>query len=118
VPTAGGTGGPLQMMFAPIFGVHTFDLSAQAVAMISFPSGMPVGAVFLLAAAPGPFKASPEIPRAPGVAPVLHNLRVGFPPRPQVPGWERSWSSSTGLTCLIYPIVPLRNRLAAVIIKD
>jgi len=49
--SAGHNGGPLQMMFAPIFGVHTFDLSGQAVAMISFPSGMPVGAVFPLAAA-------------------------------------------------------------------
>jgi hypothetical protein len=51
VKSAGHNGGPLQMMFAPIFGVHTFNLSAQAVAMISFPSGMPVGAVFPLAAA-------------------------------------------------------------------
>ena len=50
--SAGGTGGPIQMMFAPIFGVHTFDLSAQAVAMISFPRGMPIGAVFPLAATP------------------------------------------------------------------
>jgi Flp pilus assembly protein TadG len=49
--SAGQNGGPLQMMFAPIFGVQTFDLSGQAVAMISFPSGMPVGAVFPLAAA-------------------------------------------------------------------
>ena len=45
---AGGTGGPLQMMFARIFGVHTSDLPAQAVAMISFPGGMPIGAVFPL----------------------------------------------------------------------
>jgi hypothetical protein len=50
IKSAGLNGGPIQMMFAPIFGVHTFDLSAQAVAMISFPSGMPVAAVFPLAA--------------------------------------------------------------------
>ena len=56
VKSAGHNGGPLQMMFAPIFGVHTFDLSAQAVAMISFPSGMPVGAVFPPAAARRTFK--------------------------------------------------------------
>jgi Flp pilus assembly protein TadG len=54
--SAGHNGGPLQMMFAPIFGVHTFDLSAQAVAMISFPGGMPVGAVFPPAAARRTFK--------------------------------------------------------------
>jgi hypothetical protein len=51
IKSVGHNGGPLQMMFAPIFGVHTFDLSAQAVAMISFPSGMPAGALFPLAAA-------------------------------------------------------------------
>ena len=55
VTSAGGTGCPIQMMFARIFGVHTFDLPAQAVAMISLPGGMPIGAVFPLAAAPGPF---------------------------------------------------------------
>jgi hypothetical protein len=48
--SAGHNGGPLQMMFAPIFGVQTANLSAQAVAMISFPGGMPVGGLFPLAA--------------------------------------------------------------------
>jgi hypothetical protein len=48
--SAGHNGGPLQMMFAPIFGVHTSNLSAQAAAMISFPGGMPVGGLFPLAA--------------------------------------------------------------------
>lgn len=48
--STGHNGGPLQMSFAPIFGVTTSDLSAQAVAMISFPLGMPPGSVFPLAA--------------------------------------------------------------------
>jgi hypothetical protein len=31
--SAGNNGGPINLLFAPIFGVHTFDLSAQAIAM-------------------------------------------------------------------------------------
>jgi hypothetical protein len=49
--SAGHNLGPLQMFFAPIFGVSTTDLNAQAVAMISFPAGLPKGAMFPLAAA-------------------------------------------------------------------
>jgi Flp pilus assembly protein TadG len=49
--SAGHNGGPLQMLFAPIFGVDTFDLAAQAVAIISFPTGEPPGAIFPLAVA-------------------------------------------------------------------
>ncbi len=40
------------MLFAPIFGVKTFDLGAGATAMISFPASMPAGALFPLAAPP------------------------------------------------------------------
>lgn len=50
--SAGHNGGPLRTMFAPIFGIQSFDLGAQAVAMISFPQGMPGGALFPLAASP------------------------------------------------------------------
>jgi hypothetical protein len=49
--TAGLNSGPLQLLFAPIFGVNTFDLAAQAVAIISFPTGEPPGAMFPLAVA-------------------------------------------------------------------
>jgi len=49
--TAGHNGGPLQMLFAPIFGVNNFDLAARAVAIISFPVGEPPGAMFPLAVA-------------------------------------------------------------------
>ena len=47
--TAGHNGGPLQMLFAPILGVNTIDLAAKAVAIISFPTGEPPGAMFPLA---------------------------------------------------------------------
>ena len=49
--TAGHNGGPLSMMFANILGFNTVNLGGQAVAMVSFPKGMPVGALFPLAAA-------------------------------------------------------------------
>ena len=49
--TAGHNGGPLPMMFANILGYATVNLGGQAVAMVSFPRGMPVGALFPLAAA-------------------------------------------------------------------
>jgi hypothetical protein len=49
--SAGHNGGPLRMMFAPIFGVSTFSLGVQATAMVSFPAGMPAGTLFPLAAA-------------------------------------------------------------------
>ncbi len=39
------------MMFAPILGINTVNLQAQTTAMVSFPKGMPVGALFPLAAA-------------------------------------------------------------------
>jgi Flp pilus assembly protein TadG len=48
---AGHNGGPLQMLFAPILGVHTIDLAARAVGIISFPTGEPPGAMFPLAVA-------------------------------------------------------------------
>lgn len=48
--TAGNNGGPLLMTFANILGYATVNLSGQAVAMVSFPKGMPVGALFPLAA--------------------------------------------------------------------
>src|SRR5450759_5255572 len=51
VKSAGHNSGAIQMMFAPIFGIKTYDLSAQAVAMISFAQGMPVGSIIPLAAA-------------------------------------------------------------------
>ena len=41
----GHNGGPIQMFFAPIFGVKTRDLSARAVAVISFPTGVGKGAL-------------------------------------------------------------------------
>jgi hypothetical protein len=47
----GHNGGPLPMLIAPILGLPTVDLEARAVAMLSFPSGMPVGGLFPLAAA-------------------------------------------------------------------
>ncbi|MGA9754282.1 MAG: TadG family pilus assembly protein [Desulfobaccales bacterium] len=34
VKSSGKNGGPVQLLFAPIFGVNTFDLSARAVAML------------------------------------------------------------------------------------
>lgn len=49
--TAGHNGGPLSMMFANILGFKSVNLGGQAVAMVSFPKGMPVGSVFPLAAA-------------------------------------------------------------------
>lgn len=49
--STGNNGGPIQMMLAPILGVNTANLQAQSTAMTSFPSGMPVGALFPLAAA-------------------------------------------------------------------
>ncbi len=42
---AGQNGGPIQMFFAQIFGVLTRDLSARAVAVISFPTGVGPGAL-------------------------------------------------------------------------
>jgi hypothetical protein len=42
---AGHNGGPIQMFFAPIFGIITRDLSVQAVAVISFPTGVGKGAL-------------------------------------------------------------------------
>ncbi|MBM4302409.1 MAG: hypothetical protein FJ121_12955 [Deltaproteobacteria bacterium] len=42
---AGQNGGPIQMYFAPIFGVLTRDLSARAAAVISFPKGVGAGAL-------------------------------------------------------------------------
>lgn len=41
----GINGGPVQMFFAPILGVATRDLSARAVAVISFPKGVGNGAL-------------------------------------------------------------------------
>ncbi len=49
--STGNNGGPIQMMFAPILGINTFNLQAQTTAIISFPKGMPPGALFPLAAA-------------------------------------------------------------------
>jgi Flp pilus assembly protein TadG len=49
--STGHNSGPLHMFFASIFGVNTTHLNAQAVAMISFPAGMPKGSMFPLAAA-------------------------------------------------------------------
>jgi Flp pilus assembly protein TadG len=43
--TAEQNGSPIQMFFAPIFGVRTRDLSARAVAVISFPTGVGPGAL-------------------------------------------------------------------------
>jgi hypothetical protein len=40
---AGQNGGPVQMFFAPILGMPTKDLSARAVAVISFPTGVGPG---------------------------------------------------------------------------
>jgi len=50
--SSGQNGGPLQMIVARIFGVPTFGLRAQATAMVSFPRGMPGGALFPLAVSP------------------------------------------------------------------
>jgi Flp pilus assembly protein TadG len=49
--SAGQNGGPLQYLFAPLIGINTVDLQVQSTAMISFPKGMPTGALFPLAAA-------------------------------------------------------------------
>jgi len=49
--TAGQNGGPLSMMFANVLGYATVNLGGQAVAMVSFPKGMPPGALIPLAAA-------------------------------------------------------------------
>jgi hypothetical protein len=38
--SSGQNGGPIQLLFAPIFGVHTFNLSARAVAMLKASSGL------------------------------------------------------------------------------
>jgi hypothetical protein len=38
--TSGKNGGPAQLLFAPIFGVKTFDLSARAVAKLNSSSGL------------------------------------------------------------------------------
>jgi hypothetical protein len=43
VKADGQNGGPIQMFFAPIFGILTRDLSARAAAVISFPSGVGPG---------------------------------------------------------------------------
>jgi len=51
VKASGHNDGPLRTLFAPIFGVGALNLGAQAVTMLSFPSGLPPGAVFPLAAA-------------------------------------------------------------------
>jgi hypothetical protein len=45
VKAEGQNGGPVQMYFAPIFGMSTKDLSARAVAVISFPKGVGAGAL-------------------------------------------------------------------------
>lgn len=38
--SSGNNGGPIQLLFAPIFGVKTFDLSARAVAKLNSSSGL------------------------------------------------------------------------------
>jgi hypothetical protein len=43
VKAAGQNGGPIRMFFAPILGMPTKDLSAQAAAVISFPQGVGPG---------------------------------------------------------------------------
>ncbi len=49
--TDGLNGGPVSTMFANILGYATVNLGGQALAMVSFPKGMPAGALFPLAAA-------------------------------------------------------------------
>jgi len=47
--TAGENGGPVQMLFGQILGKAAADVTAQALAFISAPSGIPAGGLFPLA---------------------------------------------------------------------